>query len=381
MNTIYGGLLKPEDCLFTLMGDDDGIKIFIQDINDLENDDVHDVLHPDFDTHWLNIAENVFIAQDGAFESKEDAIKWCLSIGMIKNSQNYSLNKKMGKNMKKNIEKNLHMKKSIIIGIPILIILIIFISANTEIVEPGHEGILITNPIFYGEDGVNSEPLEPGRHYLAPTSKVVQSEIRPKVVTERFDDLITKDNNPVDFDVSITFQINKGKSPIMYDKYGEDWYDKNVKPQLRNIVRDNAKGHTMFELTSDPIVTSKLESVVGDSIISFINRKGIPITIMNIAVGKVSPPQDVIAETAKTAAQVQRVKTENERVKAELARTAAEKAKADADRAYILNSGMAIDQYLRLRELEIQKEKIQLIKDKQNVSIILGDVQPVMPMK
>jgi regulator of protease activity HflC (stomatin/prohibitin superfamily) len=263
----------------------------------------------------------------------------------------------------------------------LLILPLLFTGCSTEIVEPGNEGVLITNPIFFGKEGIHIEPLEPGRHYFALTSEMIVVEIRPQMVNERFDDLITKDNNPVDFDVSVTYQIQKGKGPILHEKYGKNWYDVNIKPQLRNIVRDNAKGYTMFELTSDPTVTSKLESVVGDSIIQFINQRGVPITILNVAVGKVSPPQDVIAETAKTAAQVQRVKTENERVKAELARAAAERAKADADRAYVTNSGMTIDQYLRMRELEIQKEKVQLIKDKPNVSIILGDVTPTMNVK
>ena len=257
----------------------------------------------------------------------------------------------------------------------------LFSGCSTNIVEPGHEGILITNPIFFGKEGVHQEPLNVGRHYLALTSNFVQISVRPSVVTEKFDDLITKDNNPVDFDVSITYEVIAGKTPVLYEKFGNRWYNNNIQPQLRNIVRDNAKGHTMFELTSDPTVTSKLENMVGDSIINFIKRKNIPITILNVAVGKVSPPQDVIAETAKTAAQIQRVKTENERVKAEFARAAAEKAKADADRAYVTSSGMTIDQYLKLRELEIHKEKIQLIKDKNNVSIILGDVTPTMNVR
>lgn len=92
----------------------------------------------------------------------------------------------------------------------LLILPLLFASCSTEIVEPGHEGILITNPIFFGKEGIHMEPLEPGRHYLAPTSNFKHIEIRPKVVTENFDDLITRDNNPVDFDVSVTYQVQKG---------------------------------------------------------------------------------------------------------------------------------------------------------------------------
>ena len=43
--------------------------------------------------------------------------------------------------------------------------------------------------------------------------------------------------------------------------------------------------------------------------------------------------------------------------------------------------GMSTSEYLELRQLEIEKEKVELIKDKQNVSIIFGDVKPVKNVK
>ncbi|HRD40029.1 MAG TPA: hypothetical protein PLC65_15485, partial [Bacteroidia bacterium] len=55
--------------------------------------------------------------------------------------------------------------------------------------------------------------------------------------------------------------------------------------------------------------------------------------------------------------------------------------KAIADEAYKQQMGMSISDYLELRQLEIEKEKVELIKDKQNVSIIFGDVKPVKTIK
>ena len=39
--------------------------------------------------------------------------------------------------------------------------------------------------------------------------------------------------------------------------------------------------------------------------------------------------------------------------------------------------GMTVSEYLNLRHLEIEKEKVELIKDNKNISIIFGNASPV----
>lgn len=62
-------------------------------------------------------------------------------------------------------------------------------------------------------------------------------------------------------------------------------------------------------------------------------------------------------------------------------RKQAEINKADADKAYKERMGMSIAEYLSLRHLEIEKEKVELIKDNKNISIIFGNANPVYPIK
>jgi hypothetical protein len=73
--------------------------------------------------------------------------------------------------------------------------------------------------------------------------------------------------------------------------------------------------------------------------------------------------------------------TQKARADAELSRKQAEVNKAIADMAYQNQMKMTIAEYLHLRQLEIEKEKVELIKDNKNVSIIFGGLQPTYPVK
>jgi hypothetical protein len=132
-----------------------------------------------------------------------------------------------------------------------------------------------------------------------------------------------------------------------------------------------------FELASDRAILDSISNLVLVDMQKYVKTTNIPVEIQSVIIGAATPPQDVLAETVHTAAQKQRILTQNATKQAEDARKAAEIAKADADKAYQTQMNMSVDQYLQLRSIEIQKEKVQLIKDKQNVSIIFGDVQPV----
>jgi regulator of protease activity HflC (stomatin/prohibitin superfamily) len=252
---------------------------------------------------------------------------------------------------------------------------------TTVTTEAGYESVLIKKPIMFGTGGVVKEAYTTGREYAAPTTDYVSISVQPQTTKESFDDLITRDNNPVDFDVTVTYQIQAGKTPYLYETFGLKWYENNIKPQFRNFSRDFAKGYTMFDLTSNPATANAMEKELIKNLSDLVAKQKLPVLILNVAVGKISPPADVINETAKTAAQVQRVKTETEREKAEIARAGAERRKAEADRAYIQAFGMTNAEYLRMRELELEKERISLLRDNKNATIIFGSPTPTYSVR
>lgn len=66
-------------------------------------------------------------------------------------------------------------------------------------IEAGHEGVLVEQPLFFGHGGVDPIPTKTGRVWVAPTTKVVDVDVRPVQYAEHFD-IISAENAPVSFD-------------------------------------------------------------------------------------------------------------------------------------------------------------------------------------
>jgi regulator of protease activity HflC (stomatin/prohibitin superfamily) len=245
-------------------------------------------------------------------------------------------------------------------------------------IDQGQEGVLIYQPWFFGHGGVDPVPVKTGLVWTVWTTSVVKVDVRPFNTDEVFDDLVTKDNNPVDFKIHLTFKHIEGKTPVLVEKFGSDWYRNKVREPLRNSTRTFTKNHTMFEMTTDSAITDKLEQQVKKEVRAFLLREKMPTELVEATVGKVMPPATVIEATIQTAVQKQNVKTQQERVKAEESREKAERASANADKAYMKAIGMTAAQYLEMKRLEVQKLAIEAAKEgKADINIIMGNAQPM----
>ncbi|MEF1300570.1 SPFH domain-containing protein [Vibrio owensii] len=248
----------------------------------------------------------------------------------------------------------------------------------TKAVDPGFEGVVIDKPYIFGSEGVRPQAQMKGREWYWWSTSVKPYENRARRYDEGFKDLIASDNVPIDLDAGIELRLIKGKSPVMHEKFGPDYYDTKVSLKFRNLVRNFARGQTSSDLTSSETVTMKGQEEIKVNLEAYLLTEEIPLIVENVFIGKATPPQEVLTEIANTASQRQRVKTEGERKKAEDARKNAEVAKAKADKAYMTEFGMNAEQYLHLRALELEKEKIEVVKDKDNVSVLMssGSAQP-----
>lgn len=77
---MYGEPLQPNRCKFQIGVFDGEISIFITDLDEEDNDDVREVVYPDFDNFWGNSMENCFVTEH--FQTMQQATEWCVSIGM-----------------------------------------------------------------------------------------------------------------------------------------------------------------------------------------------------------------------------------------------------------------------------------------------------------
>jgi len=273
--------------------------------------------------------------------------------------------------------------KKVIWVIALAISMVAMTSCNGVRVNGGEEAVLIMKPWVFGSGGVSYNPVSAGLTWCAISTDDIVFNIKPVQYTEKFDDIITQDNNPVDFDAYVKIQINKGQTPRLYEDFGVQWYKNNIQEPFRKMNRNLCSDHKMFDLTSNRIIVDSLENAVFVFLTSEVKKLNIPIDIMEVHIGKVVPPNNVIEETVKTAAAEQSIITQDANRRSELARKDAQTAKAIADKAYMIEMKFTNSEYLEYRQIQVQLDKIEMAKDKKNISItfIEGGITPVYNAK
>lgn len=266
------------------------------------------------------------------------------------------------------------------------VLLLLCISTLTSCyqVQPnaGQESVLVYQPFFFGHGGVDEQAISTGSIWAVATTAHKEFSITPQTITEDFVNMIPSDNTPVSFSAYLKVQVQKGNSPILYKNFGEKWYEHSLQASFRTMVRDKASAFKMFDLASKREISSQLERDIFKDISEYAKKLNLPVDILQVSIGAITPPEQVLTETKLTAAQNQSILTQGARKMAEDSRKDAERSKAIADKAYQNEMSMTVDQYLHLRQLEIEKEKVELIKDNKNVSIIFGNgVIPSFPIK
>jgi regulator of protease activity HflC (stomatin/prohibitin superfamily) len=226
-------------------------------------------------------------------------------------------------------------------------------------VEAGHEGVLVEQPFFFGHGGVNPVPATTGRINLAPTTKMIDVDIRPIQFSEHFD-IISAENAPVSFDAFLIANVVEGRSPELISRFGPNWYQNNVKEAFRTFVREEVQKYPLFQLTTDPTTRNKLQEAIAREVqTKLIEKQNIPVRLNRVVVGSILPPKGVVEQTTQTIVQEQRRITMIEFQKAEEAREKAEKQRGIADRAYRESLGLTAPEFVDLRRIEVQKEIVQ----------------------
>lgn len=239
-------------------------------------------------------------------------------------------------------------------------------------VDGDEVAVIVKQPWFFGRGGVEQNPEYPGSFIAAWSTKIVRMKSIPIKYEIAFDDLFTKSKEPVDISAYAVIQIKKERAPKLYQEHGESWYDNRVANAFMSLVRDEAKKHAMPDIVSDLNSVKAIEEALFQGLEEHIEVAGLDVVLLEIGINKASPNPDVLEEINRTSQQNQRNKTESERASAELTREKAEINKALADKAYRQNFGMSNSEYLKLREIEIDKEMLEVVRNKENVTVILN---------
>lgn len=247
-------------------------------------------------------------------------------------------------------------------------------SCNLAKVNPGEEGVFNLTPWIFGSGGVDTIPLTEGSAYYVPSTSFTKFTVTPVQYDEEFKDIFTKNKVPIEFTAHALIQIQRGKTPYLYSNFGVNWYENNIKRVFTNEVRKEICKYSMEELISNRQVYDSISIMIKDVLDKIIVQKNIPITLLSVVIDKATPNKEVLDEYNQTAKQLQANETQDARKKAEEKR-------AEADDAYRKRMGLTTEQFITLRALEIEKEKIEMVKnkDKVSVSLFMGNGEKVYP--
>lgn len=227
------------------------------------------------------------------------------------------------------------------------------------------------HPIFFGDTRVTEESANNFTMY-AFTTDAIYFNILPQKKEFKFDDLLSNDNTPLDVNMYLVYQIQKGHTPELLRNYGVDYYTTFIEPYFRNKVRELVSTYSPFDLMSNREVLAKFDNTLKmsmDNYIKELSKKqgNFPIVIHQVVTDRVMPNAEQLHEMNKTAAAIQAKQTQEKRVEMENARAKAENARAIADKAYMNAMNLSPNQFIQLRQWDVIEKKSGA-----NIDVLVG---------
>jgi regulator of protease activity HflC (stomatin/prohibitin superfamily) len=243
--------------------------------------------------------------------------------------------------------------------------LVAALAAGCHAIAPdaGHEAVLIHKPWVFGHGGVDPTAVKAGQSWVAPSTQAVYVTMVPQQHGIHFDDLMSSDGVPLDFDAVVRLQVTDSVSLI--SNFGEGWFENNVQ-----AVRKHGMNETAIQNTA----VDAIDAEVSKAMLEYIAQAKLPLRLIDVTVGRANPPDSIKSQRIETAAQEQRANTEKQRKLAEDQRKEAEIARAASDNAYRNALGMSSEQFIQLEAIHAQRE----ICLKGGCTLIMGGSTPLV---
>lgn len=241
---------------------------------------------------------------------------------------------------------------------------------------PGTEAVIVKKPVFFGHGGVDSEPVSTGLSFIAMSSFPVYVSRQPQQFTIHFEDIMSSDGVPLDFDAALRLQVLD--SVQLIKQFGVDWYKNNVELEFANRVRQAVRKHGMNETAISTSAIDAIDTEISTEMTNYFNQAKLPIALVQVTVGKANPPDSIKHQRIETATEQQRIKTEEQRKLAEDIRKKAEESRALADNIYRQKMELSPMQFLQLETIKMQRKACE----KGGCTFIVGgNATPVLPVK
>jgi regulator of protease activity HflC (stomatin/prohibitin superfamily) len=244
--------------------------------------------------------------------------------------------------------------------------------------DAGEAAVLIDKPIVFGHGGVRDEAIETGLAWIWWTTNVEYVNIYPQQFDINFEDMMSSDGIPLDFQASLRLKVNDPVALIR--NFGKDWYMNNIEKEFAIFVRAEVKKHTMQAAAIDGKATEAIDDALTKNVDEYIKRIKMPVDLISVTLGRANPPDPVKNQRIETAQQEQRRITEDKREAAERSRKLAEEARAESDNAYRNKMNLSPAQFVELERIKMMQT---VCEGKAGVCtfIIGGDVAPVVNVR
>lgn len=222
------------------------------------------------------------------------------------------------------------------------------IPENTQAVE-------VKAPWVFGNNSCGNTLTGPATLFHATSTRYEPISLASFAKAVAMDDVPTKDGYLLDFRLGMTFRLTDA-TPVICSSVGRSWFDTFINQAVARASRQ-AIARTSFTsiLTSTETQTrvdQELTSVVQD----LIKEHKLPVVLIQLNLGKVTPDSTVAAQMNRTTAQIEAQKTAIEAERTEKARLAGETARAAADSAYVSTirkaTGFSVPEFLLSEQIK-----------------------------
>ncbi|SFV64224.1 hypothetical protein MNB_SV-12-1442 [hydrothermal vent metagenome] len=243
------------------------------------------------------------------------------------------------------------MKKFLIV-IAIIVIGYLFIVKRVT-VNVGEEAVIIKKPWFFGAKGIEKDSISTGTIWSITSSEIKIISLKAFTIEDSLCNLFTKDNIPVDFNISLVFKYKKGEGSTLIENFGGDreWYTNLVSKPLHNSMEVAIKKQIFNDLYYDENITNEIKKDILFGVRDLIKKRAIPVNLIDIIIGKITPPKEIIESAIKR-------ETQKDRIAFHQLRKEAEKTSAEADRAYMIKMNMTPKEYIKMKEIELDTKKL-----------------------
>lgn len=246
--------------------------------------------------------------------------------------------------------------------------------------DADEEAVLVKKPWFFGHGGVDNDPVQSGLTWCAMSTRAETFKIVPVRHEVFLDDIFSDDNTPLDFHSVIVTQVEQGRSPILLQNYGRDWFNTNLYNYFCNLVRDHISQYSPFDLMSNRQVLSTIDKKIlkqmQDYVAALSKHKPMPVIIKDVIIGKATPNKEQLAEMNRTAKMVQAKQTQEREYEVQVAREKAERQKAVADKAYMSEMNLNPQQFIQLKWVETVAQK-----QGANIDVLVGPAEHMWNIK